>query len=138
MEIEDLLKEIIFELTQSEREWEGHSIGEAVLCNVALEKKYRGTADGIRIAINVINERISKLKPATPTLPVWLDEKWQRIKAGHKEPASDGILDMLANHFRDREDAEADLFFKHLRSIINPRPIGTKDRYVVWIKQTQE
>lgn len=56
MKIED----IITELEGIEREWNGHALAEKLGGNVVKEAHYKGTATGVRIAINVLNERVAE------------------------------------------------------------------------------
>jgi len=57
MKIEDIIKE----LEQIEAEWNGHAAGEKLGGNVVKEAHYKGTATGVRIAINVLNERAAEV-----------------------------------------------------------------------------
>jgi hypothetical protein len=73
------------------------------------------------------------MKEEVTALPVWLQEKWQRIKDGSREIMSDQSLDMLCEHFKDSDSEEADLFFSRLKSVPNPHMVGTLGKYEVWM-----
>lgn len=55
------LEEQVKQLEQIEAEWNGHAAGEKLGGNVVKEAHYKGTATGVRIAINVLNERIAQV-----------------------------------------------------------------------------
>ena len=55
------LKYQVKQLEQLEAEWNGHAAGEKLSGNVVKEAHYKGTATGVRIAINVLNERIDQV-----------------------------------------------------------------------------
>ncbi len=55
------IEEQVKQLEQIEAEWNGHAAGEKLVGNVVKEAHYKGTATGVRIAINVLNERIAQM-----------------------------------------------------------------------------
>jgi hypothetical protein len=52
MKIQDIIKK----LEQIEADWNSHAAGEKLSGNVVKEACYKGTATGVRIAINVLHE----------------------------------------------------------------------------------
>lgn len=54
------LEEVITELENIEEEWNGYALAEKLGGNVVKEAHYKGTATGVRIAINVLNERFAE------------------------------------------------------------------------------
>lgn len=51
----------VAQLKQIEDEWNGWAAGEKIGGNVVKEAQYKGTATGVRIAIEMLNERISQV-----------------------------------------------------------------------------
>jgi hypothetical protein len=49
------LEKIIKELEEIEAEWNANARGEKLSGNVVKEAQYKGTATGVRMAINIIN-----------------------------------------------------------------------------------
>lgn len=56
---------------------------------------------------------------------------WDKAKAGEPVIVSDAHLDVLADHFRDDDGLEADVYFRHSSSPQNPHQCGILDAYVL-------
>lgn len=54
------LKDLITQLEQIEDEWNGYAAAEKLGGNVVKEAHYKGTAAGLLIAINVLNEHVAR------------------------------------------------------------------------------
>lgn len=58
---------------------------------------------------------------------------FNRMKAGERVVTNDQTLDVLSDHFKDQDTADASLFFRCCDSMPNPKRVGTLDQYVAWI-----
>ena len=56
---------------------------------------------------------------------------WGKARAGEPVVVSDAHLDVLANHFRDDDDLEANVYFRHSSTPKNPHQCGILDAYVL-------
>lgn len=56
---------------------------------------------------------------------------WEKAKAGEPVIVSDAHLDLLADHFRDDDSLEADVYFRHSSSPHNPEQVGVLDAYLL-------
>lgn len=61
--------------------------------------------------------------------------KWDELKRGEQVIASDETLDALSAYFTDHDGPDADRYFRYCASVPNPKRVGIRDQYIVWLKE---
>jgi hypothetical protein len=62
--------------------------------------------------------------------------KWEAAKTGAEDViVDDQTLELLAEHFKDDDGMEADVYFRHSSSPRNSDQVGIRDAYVLTLSQ---